>query len=72
MIWKKGAERLMSERLYNLLAILGGNIGFVGSGIQCLSSQILSKSSKNWFEKRTAGGTAEEKDISLSPPFYIL
>ena len=35
----------------------GGNIGLVGSGIQCLSSQILSKSSKNWFEKRTAEGT---------------
>ena len=59
MIWKKGAERPMSERLYNLLARFGGNIGFVGSGIHCLSSQSLSKSSKNWFEKRTSGGTVK-------------
>ena len=59
MTWEKVSERLMSERLYNLLARFGGNIGFVGSGIHCLSSQSLSKSSKNWFEKRTSGGTVK-------------
>lgn len=48
----------------------GGNIGLVGSGIQCLSSQILSKSSKNWFEKRTAGGTELEFSIENSNFFF--
>ena len=41
-----------------------GKIGFVGSGIQYLSSQIFSKSSKNWFEKRTAGGTTKLKECT--------
>ena len=75
MIWKKGAERLMSERLYNLLARFGGNIGFVGSGIHCFSSQSLSKSSKNWFEKRTSGGTvktAKQLRIQRLAVFFFL
>ena len=38
-------------------------MGFVGSGIQCRSSQSLSKSSKNWFENRTAGGTQDRLKI---------
>ena len=54
----------MLDRLYNLLARFGGNIGFVGSGIHCLSSQSLSKSSKNWFEKRTSGGTFQNNSKS--------
>ena len=40
---------------------MGGLIGFEGSGIQCLSSQILSKSSRNWFEKRMVLGTKVEE-----------
>ena len=39
-------------------------MGFVGSGIQCRSSQSLSKSSKNWFENRTAGGTQDRLKIA--------
>lgn len=42
--------------------LLGGNNGFVGSGIHSLNSQIKSKSLRNEFEKRTAKGT---KDNSL-------
>lgn len=41
------------------MRLFGGKIGFVGSGIHSLSSQILSKSFRNWFENRTLRGTAE-------------
>ena len=42
--------------------LFGGKIGFVGSGIHSLSSQILSKSFRNWFENRTLRGTKEAVD----------
>ena len=48
------------------MRLLGGKIGFVGSGIHSLSSQILSKSFINWFENRTLRGTKKgEKFASL-------
>ena len=34
------------------------------------SSQIKSKSCKNWFEKRTLRGTEAEKVEKLSPLFF--
>ena len=40
------------------MRLFGGKIGFVGSGIHSLSSQILSKSFRNWFENRTLRGTS--------------
>lgn len=53
------------------MRLLGGKIGFVGSGIHSLSSQILSKSFRNWFENRTLRGTKKgEKFASLL--FYLL
>lgn len=53
------------------MRLLGGKIGFVGSGIHSLSSQILSKSFINWFENRTLRGTKKgEKFASLL--FYLL
>lgn len=48
------------------MRLFGGKIGFVGSGIHSLSSQILSKSFRNWFENRTLRGTKKgEKFASL-------
>ena len=44
------------------MRLFGGKIGFVGSGIHSLSSQILSKSFRNWFENRTLRGTKEAAD----------
>lgn len=41
------------------MRLFGGKIGFVGSGIHSRSSQILSKSFRNWFENRTLRGTQE-------------
>ena len=35
------------------------------------SSQIKSKSCKNWFEKRTLRGTEAEKVEKLSPLFFM-
>lgn len=53
------------------MRLFGGKIGFVGSGIHSLSSQILSKSFRNWFENRTLRGTKKgEKFASLL--FYLL
>lgn len=44
------------------MRLFGGKIGFVGSGIHSLCSQILSKSFRNWFENRTLRGTKEAVD----------
>lgn len=53
------------------MRLFGGKIGFVGSGIHSLSSQILSKSFRNWFENRTLRGTKKgEKFASLL--FYAI
>ena len=41
----------------NSVLLLGGSIGFVGSGIHSLNSQIKSKSFRNEFENRTCRGT---------------
>lgn len=46
------------------MRLFGGKIGFVGSGIHSLSSQILSKSFRNWFENRTLRGTQKAKVLS--------
>lgn len=48
------------------MRLFGGKIGFVGSGIHSLSSQILSKSFRNWFENRTLRGTELERSELLS------
>lgn len=48
------------------MRLFGGKIGFVGSGIHSLSSQILSKSFRNWFENRTLRGTELERSSLLS------
>ena len=48
------------------MRLFGGKIGFVGSGIHSLSSQILSKSFRNWFENRTLRGTKMERSELLS------
>ena len=45
------------------MRLFGGKIGFVGSGIHSLSSQILSKSFRNWFENRTLRGTPKKLSI---------
>ena len=46
------------------MRLFGGKIGFVGSGIHSLSSQILSKSFRNWFENRTLRGTKMERSFT--------
>lgn len=53
------------------MRLLGGKIGFVGSGIHSLSSQILSKSFRNWFENRTLRGTKKRREVRFSP-FLLL
>ena len=40
------------------------------NGMNSRSSQIKSKSCKNWFEKRTLRGTETEKVEKLSPFFF--
>ena len=40
------------------------------NGMNSRSSQIKSKSCKNWFEKRTLRGTEAEKVEKLSPLFF--
>ena len=52
------------------MRLFGGKIGFVGSGIHSLSSQILSKSLRNWFENRTLRGTKSCKSKDLWLFFY--
>lgn len=47
------------------MRLFGGKIGFVGSGIHSRSSQILSKSFRNWFENRTLRGTKSCKSQDL-------
>jgi hypothetical protein len=39
--------------------MLGGGIGFVGSGISNRNAHIFSKSSRKVFEKSSAAGTKE-------------
>lgn len=51
------------------MRLFGGKIGFVGSGIHSLSSQILSKSFRNWFENRTLRGTKKGREVRFSPFF---
>ena len=53
------------------MRLFGGKIGFVGSGIHSLSSQILSKSFRNWFENRTLRGTKSCKSKDLWLFFFI-
>lgn len=54
------------------MRLFGGKIGFVGSGIHSLSSQILSKSFRNWFENRTLRGTKEAVDIFEYQPLSCI
>ena len=54
------------------MRLLGGKIGFVGSGIHSRSSQILSKSFRNWFENRTLRGTKKVDNRKIINLFFIL
>lgn len=54
------------------MRLFGGKIGFVGSGIHSLSSQILSKSFRNWFENRTLRGTRKRLKFNGLQAFFFL
>ncbi len=53
------------------MRLFGGKIGFVGSGIHSLSSQILSKSFRNWFENRTLRGTESRNLLFEGSDFFL-
>ena len=46
-------------------------MGFVGSGIHFRISHILSKSSRNWFEKKQPAATKIKSEQDASPAFFV-
>ena len=63
---------LFIGRFYMIFMWFGGTIGFVGSGIHVLNSQIKSKSLRNEFEKRILRGTRNWKSSSEGFQFLVL